>query len=89
MFLYLQTQLFVSLSLVYFSLCVDCLVKMLKNTVFFSGSFHQVLWVNEEVSTSETAVRPIFIFINIIIALLIFIFIKFLASSHDAVFDAI
>ena len=74
MFLYLQTQLFVSLNLVYFSLCVDCLVKMLKNTVFFSGSFRQVLGVTEEVSISETAVRPIFIFIKIITAILIFIF---------------
>ena len=73
MFLYLQTQFFVSLNLVYFSLCVDCLVKMLKNTVFFSGSFRQVLGVTEEVSISETAVRPIFIF-NIITAILIFIF---------------
>ena len=48
----------------YISLCVDFLVKMFKITVFFSGSFPQVLRVTEKDSISETAVWPIFILIN-------------------------
>ena len=59
----------VGLNLVYIGLCVDCLVKMIKITVFFSGSFRQVMRVTEEDSISETVVWTIFILINIVTAL--------------------
>ena len=54
---------------IWLSLCVECLVKKIQITVFFSGSFHQVLRITKEDSIYETALWTIFILINISTAL--------------------